>query len=95
MSFALMFNHFLNFLAPAFWLAILVPLLGRLFFKSKSANPRLWMQVAVNFAVNMLVLVIGLWYFGRDGKMASYTGMTLACTTSQWLMLRGWRSTKR
>lgn len=84
-------NHFLNFLAPALGVAVLMPLAGRLFFKKRTRAPGLWVQTAVNFAVNLLALGIGLWFFGRDGKMASYVGLTMACATSQWLMLRGWR----
>jgi hypothetical protein len=84
-------NHFLNFLAPAFWMAVLMPLAGRFFFEKRARPPGLWMQAVVNFAVNLLALGIGLWFFGRDGKMASYLGLTMACATSQWLMLRGWR----
>jgi len=85
-------NHFLNFLAPALWLAILLPLAGRFFLKSRVSRPGFWVQAAVHLVVNLLVLVIGLWSFGRDGKMATYAGMTAACATSQWLMLRGWRA---
>jgi hypothetical protein len=36
-------------------------------------------------------LFAGLWFFGHDGKMASYGAMVLACATSQWVLLRGWR----
>ncbi len=38
-----------------------------------------------------MVLGIGLWVFGHDGKMLTYTGMALLSATSQWVMLRGWR----
>jgi hypothetical protein len=41
--------------------------------------------------VNVTALGLGLWFFGHDGKMASYTGMALLCASSQWLMLRGWK----
>jgi len=85
-------NHLLNFLAPALWLAILLPLAGRFVLKKRVSRPPYWVQTAVNLTVNLAVLVVGLWTFGRDGKMASYAGMTVACATSQWLMLRGWRA---
>jgi hypothetical protein len=35
---------------------------------------------------------LGLWYFGHDGKMATYIGMVLLCASSQWLMQRDWRA---
>jgi hypothetical protein len=37
---------------------------------------------------------MGLVFFGRDGKMASYVAMVLLCATSQWLMLRPRSSVK-
>ncbi len=83
-------NHALNFMAPAFWVAVLMPLAGRIFWKRRGFAPALWAQAAANFVLGTLVLAVGLWYFGRDGKMATYAGMTLICGTGQWFMLRGW-----
>ncbi len=85
-------NHVLNFLAPALWLALLLPLLSRWIFRKKGKGPGLGLQVTVNFALCLLVLGFGLWFFGRDGKMATYLTMTVVGATSQWLMLRGWRA---
>ena len=85
-------NHLLNFLAPALWIAVLLPLAAPLFFKKRLAAPSLWAQSVVNFAMSVLVLVLGLWFFGRDGKMATYSAMVLLCATTQWVMLRGWRA---
>jgi hypothetical protein len=85
-------NHVLNFLAPALWLALLLPLLSRWVFKPKGKRGGFGMQVAVNFVLGLLVLGLGLWFFGRDGKMATYLAMTVTGATSQWVMLRGWRA---
>jgi hypothetical protein len=85
-------NHALNFLAPALWLALLLPLASRWIFKKRAKRPALGVQVAVNFALGLLALGLGLWFFGRDGKMVTYLGMTVTGATSQWLMLRGWRA---
>jgi hypothetical protein len=85
-------NHVLNFVAPALWLAVLVPLLARFFIRKKPIAPVLRAQAAINLIVSLVVLLLGLWFFGRDGKMATYTAMALLCATSQWLMLRGWRA---
>lgn len=84
-------NHLLNFLAPALWVAVLVALAARIFMKKRPVASALYAQVAINFVVGAAVLVLGLWFFGHDGKMATYTGMALLCATSQWFMLRGWR----
>jgi len=85
-------NHLLNFFAPAFWMALLLPLLARLLMKKRSASFSLLVQSAVHFLVAAAALGLGLWYFGHDGKMTTYIGMVLLCATSQWLMQRGWRA---
>ena len=84
-------NHLLNFAAPAAWLALLVTLVARIFIKNRPVALTLPAQAAINFVVAVMVLGIGLWVFGRDGKMLTYTGMALLSATSQWVMLRGWR----
>lgn len=85
-------NHLLNFAAPAFFVAVLVPLVARWFMKKTPALISLWTQSAINFLLSVMVLALGLWFFGRDGKMATYSAMVLTCATSQWFMLRGWRA---
>ena len=85
-------NHVFNFLGPALWVAALVTLLTRLVMRKTPAALSLLAQVAINFIVSASILGLGLWYFGRDGKMATYAAMTFLCATSQWLMLRGWRA---
>ncbi len=84
-------NHLLNWLAPALWLAVLLPLLTRLAMRKQRAAASLWTQMTANFILNLLVLGLGLWFFGHDGKMMTYLGMTLVCASSQWLFLRAWR----
>ena len=85
-------NHLLNFIAPAFWVALVVTL-AALFFMTKQAVGVVFIwSLAINFVVSCLVLVTGLWLFGRDGKMSTYAAMTLLCATSQWVLQRGWRA---
>lgn len=84
-------NHLLNFVAPAFFVAVLVPLVARWFMKKTPPVISLGAQSAINFLLNVMVLALGLWFFGHDGKMATYSAMALMCATSQWFMLRGWR----
>ena len=85
-------THVANFLAPALWLALLLPWAARLLMKKTPSNPTLWRQTVINFLVGALVLTLGLWFFGRDGKMATYSAMVVLGATSQWLLLRGWRA---
>ncbi len=79
-------NHFLNFVAPAAWLAVSLPLLARAFWSKSGVKAVLWAQVAINFVVSLAALGFSLWYFGRDGTIAGYTAMALAGATSQSLM---------
>ncbi len=86
-------DHLLNFVAPALWVAVLVALFARIYMRRKmSAAPSLWLQMAFNFLASLTALVVGLWFFGRDGKMLTYFAMVAACASSQWLLTRGWKS---
>ena len=86
-----LFNHLLNFVAPAFAVGFFCALLGRVTMRKAAGTPAWWLQGAINFAVGAAVLAAGLVVFGRDGKMATYAALVLACGTSQWLLAGGWR----
>ncbi len=81
-------NHLANFAAPALWMAVAMTFLARLLMKKVAVAPVLPAQAAINFIVCLTVLVAGLWWGGRDGKMLTYAAMVLACATSQWALLR-------
>lgn len=83
--------HLLNFAAPALGLAVLLPLLGRPFFKPQAALLPWWGQMLVNLVVGIAALGLSLWWLGRDGKMMGYGLLALAVASSQWLLVRGWR----
>lgn len=83
--------HLLNFAAPAFVLALLLPLGTRLIASKKPLALSLIKQFAINFVVGLVVLGVNLWWWERDGKMAAYLSMVLVVATCQWLLLRGWR----
>lgn len=38
-----------------------------------------------------MALLAGLAYFGNDGKMATYAALVVACASSQWVLVKGWR----
>ena len=83
--------HLLNFVAPALGLGLLVTLGAHLFMKKRPLALALSTQLAINIIASGSVLVLGLWLTGRDGKMATYAAMAVACASSQWLMARGWQ----
>lgn len=80
--------HLLNFAAPAVFIALLVVLVARIFVNKKTVALVWYAQAAINLVVCLILMLAGLWYFGRDGAIASYTAMVLGCATSQWWMLR-------
>ena len=85
-------NHLLNFFAPAFWVALLVTLFAFIFMRKQSIAGGLIRSVAINFCVGCSILIVGLLFFGRDGKMSTYAAMALFCASSQWVLQRGWRA---
>ncbi len=81
-------NHLLNFAAPALAVGVLLALLAPLLYRKVPSARTLYAQAAINFVAGLGALVGGLVCFGRDGKMASYAAMVLACAVSQWWAMR-------
>ena len=91
MSLLDMLLHLFNFAAPALVLALLLPLAAHVFIKKQAPALVWWVQIAINLIVGVAVLLVGLWLWSRDGKMATYALLVLALASSQWLLSRGWR----
>jgi hypothetical protein len=91
MSLPGLLDHLFNFLLPALWVGSLLAVLAPLLLKKARPNHSWLTQASINTGVSLLVLVAGLLFFGRDGKMLSYTAMVLACASSQWLAAKAWR----
>jgi hypothetical protein len=85
-------RHLLGFMAPALAVALLVTLAARLVLPRKASGLGWWAMAGINFLAGLAVLAAGLWVFGRDGKMATYSALVIAVATCQWLTGRGWRS---
>ncbi|WP_041675625.1 hypothetical protein [Ramlibacter tataouinensis] len=83
--------HLANFAAPALGLALLLVAAARLLGLNRPAAPPAWAQVAVVFAAGLAVLGVGLWWFGRDGKMVTYGALVGVAATVQWLLTGAWR----
>jgi hypothetical protein len=81
-------NHLMNFLAPAIAVGTLLALVTPLFYGKRPLATGMLMQAAINSIAGCAVLAIGLWYFERDGKMATYGAMLLACVISQGIFSR-------
>ena len=85
-------NHLLNFVAPALWVALLVPLFARFLMPKNAPAPSLYAQAALMCMLPVLVLALGLWFFGRDGKMATSAALVLVSASAQWALMRGWKA---
>lgn len=83
--------HLLNFVAPALGVAALLVPVSRFLMRNEAPALAWWAQFAINFVVGAAVLLAGLAWFGRDGKMASYAALVCASALCQWVLLRGWR----
>ena len=79
-------NHLLNFLAPAVAVGVVLALCGPFVMGKKLTGAGIVLHSLLNCGVGALVLVAGLWFFGHDGKMATYAAMLLACVLSQGLL---------
>ena len=92
MGFLDLLDHLLNFAAPALAVALVVTLGAPLVLPRTAQGPGWWGRFAINCAAGLAALGAGLWYFGRDGKMATYAVLVLAVASAQWLAARAWRS---
>ena len=92
----LLINHLFNFMAPAAFVAMLLPLLSRLveriFKQKRHVAQSIPARIAIIFTVNLAVLGAGLVFFGTDAKMATYAAMVVAAAICQWVLGSGWRA---
>lgn len=91
MDFVASVNHLLNFVAPAFFLALGLAVCARLFKQNKSGSQSFIAQVAINLILGVAVLLLSLWLFSRDGKMLGYAALVCTSACCQWVLSRAWR----
>jgi len=76
--------HLLNFYAAAAGVGLFASLIAKLLWRHELGGVgwwRLWLWSSGSAGV---VAIAGLVYFGRDGKMATYGALVLACALSLW-----------
>ena len=83
--------HILSFLAPALAVAALVAAAARVLLPRQAEGRSWWSHAAINSVVGVGVSAAGLWYFGVDGKMATYAALVVAVASAQWASSRAWR----
>ena len=76
--------HLANLFLPALMLAALSAGLAKLLWRRDLARVR-WLALAGTAAVaGCGVTLAGLLVFGRDGRMATYAALVLACAAALW-----------
>lgn len=87
MTFLEFLGHFAGFMAPALVVAFIlwgVPRLRR----AGRAAPGARLEAFMLVVAGIVVLLAGLVYFGRDGKMATYAALVLVQGTLAWWLHR-------
>jgi len=80
-------NHLFNFVAPAVFVGFFLALAAPFVLRGSTARRPLAACGLMNSFWGVAALGGGLWFFGNEGKMASYLALTLASAASQfWLM---------
>jgi hypothetical protein len=82
----------LDFFAPAVGVGLTAALVSKLLWRRELDGVG-WMRLSAwAMAVCAAALVAGLAVFGRDGKMATYAAMVVACGFTLWCVGFGpWR----
>ena len=84
--------HLLNFLAPAVGVGLVTTALAKLLWRRELHSAGFWRLGAWASAAGAIALIAALVAFGRDGKMAGYGLMLVACALGLWWAgLRGAR----
>ena len=81
-------NHLFNFAAPAVFVGVFTAVVAPWVLPKASRRSALLLPALVNSGVGLCVLAAGLWFFGNDGKMASYLALVLAAAASQLVLMQ-------
>jgi hypothetical protein len=89
MTFWQLVLHFLGFVMPALAMAVFMPLAGR--WVMGPGNMSLIRRMRLHALSGVLVLAVGLWVYGHDGKMNTYLALVLTAATLEWVLNKAWR----
>lgn len=84
MTFLAFLGHLLNFMAPALVMALLLWGVPRLRPRARQGRWAARTELLTLAGLGVAVLLAGLVYFGRDGKMATYAALVIAQGSLVW-----------
>ncbi|MDP2264535.1 MAG: hypothetical protein Q8K24_15405 [Hydrogenophaga sp.] len=88
MTFIQLLGHLAGFVAPALVMALVLGLGPRWHAAGRQGKPRWTVAVGLLFGAGVLVLLAGLVFYGRDGRMATYAALVLVQGTLGWWLQR-------
>jgi hypothetical protein len=80
--------HLAGFVAPALVVALMLCLMPRIRRSGRQGSRRWISDLAWLWLAGVLVLLAGLLYFDRDGKMATYAVLVLVQGSLGWWLQR-------
>jgi hypothetical protein len=84
MTFFALLGHIANFIAPALGVAALLWLGPRIARGKRPVRWRPAVEAGLLAGAGVAVLLAGLVFFGRDGKMLTYAALVLVQGTMAW-----------
>lgn len=76
--------HLLSLFAPALGLAALASGLAKLLWRRELRGHAWWRLFAWGAGAGAIATVVGLVAYGQDGRVGTYAGIVVACTTALW-----------
>jgi len=83
-------EHLANFFAPAFAVSLILITLGHLFWPGRPQSLRWWSRWLLMSLAGSVVLFLGLWCWGADGKIATYLSLIVVLVVLQSCFLKLW-----
>jgi hypothetical protein len=84
--------HALNFIVPAFWMALGLVLAEKLFARKRPFTWGMKARLVLYALLGLGALVGGLVLFGRDAKMATYAALVALPTLASLTLQKFWKA---
>jgi hypothetical protein len=76
--------HLLNLFGAPVGVGVLAAAMAKILWRRELSSVRLGRLAAWSCGAGAVVSLAGLVFYGRDGRMATYAAMALACALALW-----------